>query len=178
MSKEIQNKLWSNLPDYMKEHYRSRYWNFKNQCTLDGEAIACELSYIFGKDNLIYNFIPKIWEEVANYDSDVYYEIGEDLVNSMIYDSLPEPILNQIIATAKIAKLIELGYGGLVTSRARLDSNITKYFIGIALDRNELIQDSATFNVQTLLCFHTEEQMIEFMSHPENIELAKQYYMI
>lgn len=85
-------------------------------------------------------------------------------------------IILKAIATLKIAKLIELGYGGIVTAGEWKNTNIEKYCV-------YAVEGKIDFNGYSLyeyhfIAFHTSEQREEFMSYSENVELIKQYFMI
>lgn len=81
------------------------------------------------------------------------------------------------LALLKIRQLIEVGYGGNVKNRDRVNF----YTIQWSYECNRfIIRNFGPFleDCGTPLCFHTKEQAIEFLSHPENIQLLKDYFMI
>ena len=84
-----------------------------------------------------------------------------------------------MIATYKIAKLIELGYGGMVTDEEWKNKDITKWIVVPNDDNGKLIIVDTWHNSKRgCIAFHTQQQAKEFMSYPENRTLVKQYYMI
>lgn len=78
-------------------------------------------------------------------------------------------------ATYRIAKIIELGYGGMISPKEWKDRNILKYCI-IRVN-NEWMYATRTDHFQ-YIAFHTREQAEEFMSYPENEYLVELYYMM
>ena len=77
----------------------------------------------------------------------------------------------------KIAILIELGYGGMVSEEENNNTKIKKYvpfYYGV----NGFVVECLYRSQDRVLCFHTEQQAEEFMSHESNRKLVEQYYMM
>lgn len=78
------------------------------------------------------------------------------------------------LAMAQFSQLIPY-YGGEVTNEEWLSPYKFKYVI--LCRQGKLEPASATITAYPL-AFHTKEQLDRFMSFPENIQLAKDFYMI
>ena len=133
------------------------------------------LNALFGKENLQPKPKIKTWEDVA---AQREYNIDVEL-NKIKNAWIGYPICDKMIATAKIAKLIELGYGGMVTEEEKC-SDIPYFAIFPVLGTSQLqIADNHSTNIYSkdFVSFHTRQQAEEFMSYPENVELVKQYHM-
>lgn len=76
-------------------------------------------------------------------------------------------------ALCKILKLIEVGYGGLVSKKEIYNEykEIIYYINGFSIRTGYNI-------INNLITFHTKEQAEEFLSYEENVQLLKEYYMI
>lgn len=132
------------------------------------------LEDIFGKHNLQ----PKIktWEDVET----EYPEYAYDIIDFTKLVGCNTNILDKLIATYKIAKLIELGYGGVITAEDR--QHDTGYYViypVITLGGLQVVCSIDT-NVagRDFIAFHTKQQTEEFMSYLENVRLVEQYYMM
>lgn len=77
-------------------------------------------------------------------------------------------------ALLKIHQLIEVGYGGNITNE---EWNSRKEWFVITcydFETSEIVLS----NRRSHIAFHTREQAEEFLSHPENIQLLKDYFMV
>ena len=86
------------------------------------------------------------------------------------------PIEKAALALLKIYQLIEAYYGGNVTKDEFNDPSIKVYYIAKLSD--DWIMTASLEAVHTHIAFHTLEQMEEFISYPENVQLIKDYFMI
>ena len=114
---------------------------------------------------------PKTWSELENTDGKNYYL--KYIHRKLDYNcSICEysPIEKSALALLKIHQLIEVGYGGNIGSDERYLDTRTIDPTGFCPVRND-------FEVRHI-AFHTEEQAKEFLKHPENVQLLKDYFMI
>lgn len=126
------------------------------------------------------NKIPKTWYDLIQ--SDKVVECGAEISRiwgNKLYDSTKNnsAVEKSALALLKIHQLIEVGYGGNVKNRDRINF----YIIQWSYECNRfIIRNFGPFleDRGTPLCFHTKEQAIEFLSRPENIQLLKDYFMI
>lgn len=128
----------------------------------------------FGKHNLRPEPKFKTWEDIQkmNEDSNFYLRVIDNL-------ELPDKIYSKCIATLKIAKLIELGYGGMISNEEWEDIGCKKYAIDyVPCNEGKFVMSEYCIGDYRFIAFHTNAQRINFMSHQENVELIKQYYMI
>ena len=143
---------------------------------------------VFGKENLQPKPKIKTWEDVKKQE-DVdcnFYTNKDDLAEYLClkgWDVFGDhnKLINKLQATLKIAKLIELGYGGMVTKEehiTRRNLYTTDRFWAIWVNGEGKIECTAVEDCIDLLVFHEREQAQEFMSYPENRKLVEQYYML
>ena len=117
----------------------------------------------------------KNWQDIAEYYPEEAKGIMELQCEVACTIGVNEKIAAKIIATAKIAKIIEFGYGNMLTIKEWENEQLVKYNI-------ENISGTIAYNDVTdnysFISFHTDEQRDEFMSYPENVNLVKQYFMM
>lgn len=132
---------------------------------------------LFGKENLQPEPKIKIWKDIEN-----YLEIIPDfkeIVHNLDVGCCNQKVTNKIIATYKISKLIELGFGGVVTDEEWKDETIRKESIVPCDVRDDFKSITCYYHSdKNLIAFHNINQAKEFMSYKENVELVKQYNMI
>ena len=141
------------------------------------------LDALFGKENIQPKPKIKTWNDIK--EGEVIQEIQENFndlgahcyIDCNYEGYIPSKIINKMIATAKIAKLIELGYGGMVSDEEWKDNNINKYCIIWGSETNKCRYIDVCYAVH-FIAFHTSAQREEFMSYPENVKLIEQYYML
>lgn len=185
----ISQETWDNMPQEEKEQLRQQYLhlldvseNDENWTTrMCAGSEKDSLIKVFGKEN--FRLVPKIktWEDVktVNNLSMQEYENSFDERSVEFYNEEPK-LYNKLIATYKIAKLIELGYGGMVTEEEYIlnEHSTDDDFWSIWMNGKGEIECTKVENCRELLTFHTREQAEDFMSYSENIKLIKQYFMI
>ena len=84
-------------------------------------------------------------------------------------------VFPKLVATYQISKIIELGYGGVVSEEEWQNDTLMKYTlknVGGTIAYNDTTDDYG------FVAFHTEQQREEFMSYPDNVKLVKQYFEI
>lgn len=167
----ISQETWDNMPKEEKEEIIKAYQkDLKKEDMSFFEGCVETFEQLFGKENLQSKLKIRTWEDCQkmNEDSNFFMRIADNL-------ELPDKVYSKCIATLKIAKLIELGYGGMVTDEEWKDRNIIKYCITRV--NNKWMYATRTDHFQ-FIAFHTSKQMDEFMSYPENVKLVEQYHMI
>lgn len=181
MDIQEQNRLWKYLSEEKKKEYRDKY-NQKVQNLQDpnyNDYLNGQVDMIldmFGVQNLR---VVKTWADVENLmgskDRDTFSEFLS------ITASLPfiagNPVYRKLIATYRIAILISFGYGGIISDEEWEDSDVPKYRI-LPVPNSDEVTGYYTYGHKTLIAFHTEEQMKEFMSYPENRDLIREYHMV
>lgn len=139
------------------------------------EDVINALEDKFGKHNLQPKPKIKTWEDMVK-----QYPHFKDDIDKLERDILYgwNKLREKLIACYKIAKLIEIAYGGMVNE----EEYDTKVFYNIVANRKDKkIELNIVSNydaVGNILTFRSYESAYEFMSYPENVELIKQYYMI
>lgn len=159
------NKIWNELSEESKEKIRQEYDSLQE---LDKKERIYELELIFGKENLSQKPQIKTWDDVVKqYD----IAVNIDPVTCQHFDG---KIIDRAIATFKIAKLIELGYGGMITDDEWDDTTKEKFII--YQYENGLHYAESFGCVKEILSFHTKGNRDEFLKY--NVQLCKDYYMI
>ena len=122
----------------------------------------------------------KTWEDV---EKEFPEHFGHsNTPNPMLIRSteLRDKLLKKTIATYKIATLIELGYGGFMTEEKwnqSFDNSEGLYsIVWNPLYKGFHIKHEG--NHKNFISFRTKEFAREFMNHPENVELVKNYHMV
>lgn len=171
----ISQETWDNMPDNEKQKIIESYNSFSDAPGDLNYWVKAELEAIFGKENLQPNKKIKIWVDVAIHKSEIWDEIHK-VINAISGCSrIGNKQLNHLVASIQIQKLIELGYGGVITDEEWANEHLVKYnidYISGAIAYNDVTDNYSHIS------FHTDEQREEFMSHPENVALVKHYYMM
>lgn len=128
----------------------------------------------FGKHNLQPESKIKTWEDVEKENTICKEDIST--LEDLCYCEYK--IIKKLIATYKIAKLIELGYGGIVTEEDWKDDNVEKVSIIYIPFGKECFDIYCNSRRKEFITFHTKQQAEEFMSYPENRKLVEQFYML
>lgn len=92
--------------------------------------------------------------------------------NKNIFHS--EKYAKAALALAQISQLMPY-YGGVVTNEDWKNLNTTKY--GIVINQGSISWGRYN-DLRAPIAFHTEEQLLKFISFPENVRLVKDFYMI
>lgn len=186
MNKEQQDRRWNELSDDAKEINRREYAYFKQSSTDLGIEIAKDFETFFGSHNLQPKPKIRTWEDVAIYNPELWdfiNKLGKEIANCPYIGS---KLYKKMIATIHIQKLIELGYGGMVTEEEwKLSTSYIKETVLWTIvceyrtESKELqFRIAANWGVPDLLSFHTQQQATEFLLYPENVELVKQYNLL
>lgn len=114
---------------------------------------------------------PKIWDDIKECTVEILHAIDALDSNGPV-----NPIVKSAKALLKIRQLIEVGYGGNVTDK-EWRSKDAYYYTIVSNTKGCLKVEDIQFN-RSLIAFHTVDQAREFLSHPENVELLKDYFMV
>lgn len=168
------NNMWNQLTEKEKEAVREAYKNAVEDKLLTDKVLW---ETLFGKDNLDPKPVIKTWKDYLEAIKD---EQGQSLTGELDKVSMDSGyidrdslIFRKVIATFKIAKLIELGYGGMITDDEWKNADLAKYVIDVKT--NTLSCEKFYFS-RTFIAFHTKTQRDEFLKNNE--QLCKDYYMI
>lgn len=195
MDKQAQDKLWKELSEETKEEYRQKYKfhladskrdpkdNFGggyDLTVLRSHTIVDELVNMFGTHNL--NPKPQIkeWKDVPLRGEICDIKMGAHCFEiALLTSDFSKKLFHKIIATARIAKLIDLGYGGVVSEEEWKDDTFNKFSIEWDEEDNcPIIRCHCSRNWADFISFHEESQAEEFMSYESNKILVRQYYMM
>ena len=146
-----------------------------NEPIITDVKVECELPY--NEENRE----PKIktWEDVERECPNIKTETDNLNFHISTCIAFDDKIEKKLIATYKISKLIEIGYGGRVTDDEWKDDTLDKFFIGwIEEGKHPYIKCHFGRFQDDFISFHTRQQAEEFMSYPENLKLINDYYMI
>lgn len=177
ISQETFDKFTEEEKKKIREDY-SKFTNLSENGIDTEERIAnfhlrMKMKEYFGIENLQPEPKIRTWEDVVK-----QYPHFKDDIDKLEHDILYgwNKLSEKLIASYKITKLIELGYGGMVTNEEWKDMEVKKYCI--TREKGKIDSDGYWVDRYFFIAFHTREQRKEFMSYPENQELVKQYYMV
>ncbi len=125
---------------------------------------------------------PKTWNELCKVPH-IYYELTRRSVTeerSAVWyktDIGSNPIEKSALALLKIHQLIEVGYGGNITSKEWEDFSVEKFII-VPYEKDFKVDHRFKLRAFRHIAFHTAEQANEFLSYPNNRLLLKDFYMV
>ena len=163
-----------------KENVKKEYLKWQEEAETNPyfEGKISNMEDLFGEENLQPEPMIKTWKDVVENNPDCNFQEYLDSISEGPGMALGiNPICQKMIATYKIQKLIELGYGGMVTDEEWKNVELKKYGI-ICRPYNKELFIKDVWNEQCFISFHTKQQAVEFMSYPENVKLVEQYNMI
>lgn len=163
----ISQETFDKFTEEEKEYIRNLYADINDETDKDGFTKGTYVM-LFGEENLQPEPKIKTWE-------DVQAILPNHFVMS-VTNEITEKLFDKMTATYKISKLIELGYGGMVTEEEWENDDITKYCLQWSYSRGWICYNSPS--TKSFLAFHTSQQRKEFMSHESNRKLAEQYCMV
>lgn len=124
------------------------------------------------------NSIIKTFNDLLSSDKCIPYGCAIDNnYYGKCYLKTEEPIEKSAFALFIIYQLIELGYGGNITKK-EWQNDEYKFIISIDTSINELNISSICHCTPSPIAFHTRNQVEEFLTYSENIQLIKDYFMI
>ena len=176
----ISKETFEKFTEDEKQNVRSHYEAF------DEPMLIRSYADLFGKENLQPEPKIKTWADVAVHKTelrDFINKLSKKIANCPYIDS---KWYKKLMATVQIQKLIELGYGGMITEREwklsasympenRIWAIVCQYKNGSIETEIKIIPVWAQ---PRLLSFHTKQQAENFMSYPENRTLVEHYHMI
>lgn len=166
ISQETFDKFTEEEKQKIRDYYNdeSRYVGLSEQYVIQ---------ILFGKDNILLKSKIKTWENVDTIKLGAEYGTIFELQD---WNNIK--LANKLIATYKIAKLIELGYGGMITEEEWQNPN-EKFVIKPYYQKGKFfLEQSTSCNYKHFIAFHTYDQLEEFISYPENVKLVEQYFML
>ena len=177
--------IWNELSEDSKKAITEEYssllkrptFKFVDELTIK-ERIK-HLEELFGKENLVPEPLIKTWKDVA----ELYPYLSkyiDDFDTMYLHGTYIGKVINKIRATAKIAKLIELGYGGIITDEEWNDKSIYKYALSyhttVCSDGTHWAFHNINRGTKYFIAFHAPEQRDAFLKYNE--QLCKDYYMV
>lgn len=166
------NNIWNELSEESKEYILEVFNDLEPVCANDLVQMNL-MDKLFGKENLNPKPQIKTWQDVVKQGLVNLLAIRESATYAS--DVCDEKIGNKVEATIKIAKLIELGYGGMITDEEWKDCTVLKYYIGYDNEDDTLVKDKTLIG-KVFIAFRTKEQRDEFFENNE--QLCKDYYMV
>ena len=170
------NNIWNELSEESREIIRQEYEDLQGSCE---KGRIDELELLFGKENLNPRLPIKTWEDYEKTLTEEELNSFKQTINDICYVSSMKHgchnISQKIIATLKIAILIEVAYGGTVTGKEWADTTKEKFVI-VHYDGKLDSKAMTCNNLKDFIAFHTEEQRDEFFKNNE--QLCKNYYML
>lgn len=178
ISQETFDKFTKEEKDALRREHN--YLESLKEKDLNCDYRQFELERLVDRKNLIPKEI-KIWEDIETEYQNCKTKTSE--INHILFNaydgSFDDKLIKKLVATYKIAKLIELGYGGAITEEEWKDKTIPKYcLVPNLITPTSYSIECQTLDVKRFIAFHTYQQANEFMSYPENRKLVDQYYMI
>lgn len=182
----ISKETWNKFTEEEKKNVKKEYLKWQEEAETNPyfEGKITNMEELFDKENLQPKPKNKTWEDLekdgfsVEHDYLREFDDWEICIDAISYNcDISDKLIYKAIATLKIAKLIELGYGGLVTEEEWVDGNVEKVSI-IYKSFKKKFDILYNSHRKEFITFHTRQQAEEFMSYPENVELVEQYYMI
>lgn len=127
-----------------------------------------ELETLFGEENLQYDLKIRTVKDI------------DELYEKWPSTELDDKVEEMCSAATQISKLIEFGYGGVVTD-TEWEECINEGTGVYTIVWNPLYKSfhiKCESEYKCFLAFHTMQQAQDFMSYQENIELLRQYYCL
>lgn len=179
--KERQDKIWSDLSEETQQEYRKDYSTLCKEHS-SGEfrtgeirGIIMTMEKVFGEHNLKSTPKIKTWNDFLwEFHKGTDWNPKDDLSDLSMY-GLDLKTKAKIIATARIDKLIELGYGGRVSDVEWGDTDVDKWIIRPDKYGNLCIEGVVNC-WRDFIAFRSKNLAEEFMSHESNKRLAEVYY--
>lgn len=169
----ISEETFNNLSRDQKRSLRKMYLTFQSANSKNKTEL---IESIFDKscfENM--NKDIKTWDDVI-----LFYPLMNQRIISDLVKWCDDKVVKKLDAAAKIAKIIELGYGGIITEsqwQEAINDGNGFYVIYWNLFYRSIHIHYDT-NYKHFLSFRTRELAEEFMSYPENVELIRNYNMV
>ncbi len=170
---ENQDRAWNFLSKNAQIRIKNEYKIITSTTPVDGFPLFESIHLMedkYGKHNLITK-VYNTWDDVEKYDST---KIEISLSNLSIRNKAK----NKALATIKLYKLIELGYGGVVNLSDWVDTSIDKFIIVYDFEKSSFEIIKVKNHLITDIAFYTKKQAEKFLSFNENKTLLKEYFML
>lgn len=171
---------WREIPKEVQDHISSIYKALRKSPNDEEREWATGLEFIFGKENVENKPQIKNWQDVVTYHPEVADDLEEGmnrLINYYSYCGIRYLVHCQ--AMLKIERIIELGYGGMITNSEWEDDRCRKYVVRyLPTDDRELVEGDYCIGEHEFIAFHTEKQREMFMSDKSNRDLVINFFMI
>lgn len=173
----ISNETWHNFSESERDEILNQYNRMLGH-RYRFESEIMQMEKLFGVENLKHESKIKTWSDVKFYYPDLVNDMLQGTYElKRIYDKASDGVLNKCIATLKLDKLIEFGYGGRVSIDKWKEGEKSYCVVVSSVNKEIELRVVTTYFNLDYITFHTKEQADEFISYPENIELIKQYYI-
>lgn len=183
MTREEFNALPHELQNKARSEYAKLYPGCEDlDCPFYIKQEAGLLELLFGKENLILEPQIRTWDDLVK--AGKAYVFGEVITEDVKLDDTfnETPAEKKALATLKIAQLIDVAYGGMVSTQEQIKIKDTFYHI-VVCGRGQTHNEGQLFvdcfigcDEPNLLCFHTRKQAEDFLKYNE--QLIKDYYML
>ena len=167
---------WNELSEKEKAAIRKSYKE-----AVDNNLVTDQVLWktLFGDENL--NPQIKTWDDVINEcvaNNPEANNIFDNYVLVRDVVSCPDVIKRKLEAAYRIAVLIELGYGGMITNEEWRESTQKHTIDCVSTLRYapEKLVTGVSLHSRHLIAFHTAEQRDEFLKNNE--QLCRDYFMI
>lgn len=187
--KERKDKIWKELSKESQKYLQEKYKIHDDEGEGYDLALCDLLDDVFGLDNICPQKFIKTWEDIEKLyekdcikfnpkDTSIY--ISPDFTQVPNTFLLENNVIRKLQATAKISKIIELGYGGAITDDEWTEQDVPKYCIIPSLETKSRlkVERQLLYMQKQFIAFHTRKQAEEFISYESNVLLSKQYYMM
>lgn len=191
-------KIWDELSNVKKNELQKTYDFYKrNMSSLESGSTTAMINYgymlaleeTFGKEALTSEKFVLTWEDFETITGctlrEEYVE-NDCYVQGIIMDNFDfsldgsdksfkdNKFVRHAMAAFKIQKLIEVGYGGIITEDEWADQEIDKYNIGCNATLKEYYIQQIGCNVKEIIAFRTRELAEEFLFY--NKQLLDDYF--
>lgn len=175
----ISQETWDNMPNEEKEKLK-KYLNDNSESF----HIKHIINSIFGEGKFQPEPKIKTWEDVDDNIKNIIKIDGFDAVFREILHidistaHLSNSVAYRIVASVKIRKLIELGYGGTLSNGEWKNPIVEKF--KIVPNKNGDFEVVRCYNIKhkDIVAFKTREMSENFLKYEDNLNLLKMYYMI
>lgn len=162
-----QNENWNKLSYDAKTRIKKEYNIVKTNTPVDGFPLFESINLLeekYGKHNLK---DIKTWNDI----DDEYIKI-----ETQHFDN---KLIRQAVALLQIKKLIELGYGGNVSSKDLIETSKRKAFIYHDYKtKRYCVEIADSININAIIVFYSKEYADEFLTYGENLELLNDYFIV
>lgn len=173
----VSNETWHNFTESEQNEILNEY-NRMLTHRFKFESEILQMEKLFGIENLKHESKIKTWSDVRFYYPDLVNRLLQGHIEMKhIYNTMSESIGDKCLATIKLDKLIELGYGGRVTIDNWIEGEKSWSVVVSSINKNIELRVVTTYFNLDFITFRSKELADEFMSYPENVELIKQYYI-